>query len=35
MQQTVTSANDPNDDIHALYRRARAAFEEYRTWPQE
>ena len=24
-----------NDDIHALYRRARAAFEEYRTWPQE
>ena len=35
MQQTATSANDANDDIHALYRRARAAFEEYRTWPQE
>ena len=35
MQQTATSANDVNDDIHELYRRARAAFKEYRTWPQQ
>ena len=35
MQQTATSANDVNDDIHELYRRARAAFEEYRTWSQQ
>ena len=34
MQRAATSGNDANDDIHELYRRARAAFEEYKNWPQ-
>jgi sulfoacetaldehyde dehydrogenase len=35
MQQTATSANAEDDDIDELYQRAHAAFEAYKSWPQD
>ena len=35
MQQTVTTPSTDVDNIDELYQRARKAFEEYQSWPQE